>query len=195
VATLGLGLVSLIILIWFLWPLFTGSNQPPRPATNAGNAVLVTPTPPSNGSGASGGAPSTAQPETQGSFVPADATLPSRVETGIYARVAGTGSDGLSFRSGPGMDYVRWQILKDGDILKITGGPSEDDGVIWWRAVTKTGLVGWAAEQWLVPVDPPAWTPEPERTPLPEELFTPTPAESPTPTPESEGSASSGGSA
>jgi uncharacterized protein YraI len=87
-----------------------------------------------------------------------------------YAKVAGTGIFGLRLRSGPGENFITWRILPEGEIVKIAGGPEEVDGVVWWRAVDQTGMVGWAAEQYLVPVEPPAWTPAPERTPSPAEL-------------------------
>jgi hypothetical protein len=80
----------------------------------------------------------------------------------------------LRFRSGPGLDFVTWRILPEGEILLVTGGPREADGFVWWRAVDQSGIVGWAVEQYLVPTTPPPWTPQPERTPvLPAETVTP----------------------
>jgi len=101
-------------------------------------------------------------------------TIPVKVGIGAYVRVAGTGGIGLRFRSGPGVDYITWRIIPDGEILYITGGPEMANGVAWWRAVDQTGLVGWAAERSMVPVKPPAWTPQPDRTPDVRELI-PTP--------------------
>ncbi|MBS1253544.1 MAG: hypothetical protein MAG451_02593 [Anaerolineales bacterium] len=173
-ATAGLGLIALAILIWFLAPRFSGESEPsqsvvdktPAATTAAGELITATPlraTVTSAPVARETQPPETAQPSpTQISATP---TLPIKVQEGVYARVAGTGSLGLRYRSGPGEDYVTWRILPEGDILKVTGGPEEINGVIWWRALDKTGLVGWTAEQYLVPVEPPPWTPEPERTP------------------------------
>lgn len=180
-ATAGLGLIALAILIWFLLPLFGNSEQPATneaPGTVIAELITTTPLP----------TPTTPVPmevinESPTPIPPSPTpvlptpTLPTKVEAGIYAKVVGTGTFGLRFRSGPGGDFVTWRILPEEEILKVTGGPEEADGVIWWRAVDKTGLVGWAAEQYLVPIEPPAWTPEPERTPILTEIV-------PTPTPE-----------
>lgn len=182
-ATAGLGLIALAILIWFIYPLFRGPEQvaePTRPSsTNVAELITATPLPtvtktpvPTDVVVSEAPAPvPTPLPPTP---IPPTTTLPAKVQAGIYAKVAGTGTFGLRFRSGPGEDFITWDILRDGEILKITGGPEEADGVIWWRAVNQKGLVGWAAEQYLVPVEPPAWTPEPEQTPDLTEL-TPTP--------------------
>lgn len=175
-ATAGLGLIALAILIWFISPRFGGNDEPSQPvseqtpaATTAiAELVTATPVPPTITS-----APTEVTGETQPpspvqpspTTVPATATLPIKVQEGVYAKVVGTEIEGLSFRSGPGLNYARWDILVEGEIIEITGGPEETDDMIWWRGVTKTGLVGWAVEQYLVPVEPPAWTPEPERTP------------------------------
>lgn len=179
-ATAGLGLIALAVLIWFVYPRFSGTSQSTEKTPATVIAELITATP----------LPATATPvptqvvvseaATSIPALPSDtpvvptATLPAKVQEGIYAKVAGTAAFGLRFRSGPGQDFVTWRILPEGEILKVTGGPKEADGVIWWRAVDRTGIIGWAAEQYLVPVEPPAWTPEPERTPDLTEL-TPTP--------------------
>lgn len=170
-ATLGLGLIACAILVWFVWPRLSGTSEPAAtetPASTVGELVTATPIPPTETSGETevvSETPTSAPASPSPTSIPATATLPAKIQTDVYARVAGTGTGGLSFRSGPGLNYVRWAILPDGEILKITGGPEEADGVIWWRAVRQNGLVGWAAEQYLVPVEPPAWTPEPEQTP------------------------------
>ncbi len=171
-ATAGLGLIALAILIWFLYPRFRGASQPVIQETpGAVIAELITATPlptptaPPAPTRAASEAPTTMPASPSATAIPPTPTLPAKVQAGVYAKVVGTGSTGLRFRSGPGQDFITWRILSEGEILKVTGGPREADGVIWWRALDKTGLVGWSAEQFLVPVEPPAWTPEPERTP------------------------------
>jgi len=182
-ATAGLGLIALAILIWFIYPRFTGTSQTTEKTPGTVIAELVTATPlpmitattvaPTQARGETPTPPPVTASPTAIPVTPTP-TLPAKVQEGVYAKVVGTEIEGLSFRSGPGLDYVRWRILPEGEIVKVTGGPQEVDGVIWWRVVDKTGLVGWASEQFLVPVEPPAWTPEPERTPDLTEL-TPTP--------------------
>ena len=184
VATAALGFIALLIVIWFLWPLLRGNDLATQPTQPSDQALLVTLTPSAE---TLPGLETNASSPTSVAVIPSatpgvpQPAVPARIEANTYAKVAGTDSAGLRFRSGPGSDYITWRILPEGEIIKITGGPEEANEVIWWRAVDRSGLVGWVAERWLVPVAPPAWTPEPERTPLPEELFTPTP----TPTTES----------
>jgi hypothetical protein len=171
-ATAGLGLIALAILIWFLYPRFSAPPQPApteTPGTVIAELVTATPLPTATTAPlptkAVSQAPTTIPTSPPATAILPTPTLPVKVQAGVYAKVVGTGTFGLRLRSGPGQDYVTWRILPEGEILKITGGPEEADGVIWWRAQDKTGLVGWTAEQYLVPVEPPAWTPEPERTP------------------------------
>lgn len=171
-ATAGLGLIALAILLWFLYPRFSGTGPPAtEQAPGTVIAALITATPPPAETATRAPTRSISLVETSVPPSPTPmpalptATLPAKVQAGIYAKVAGTGSGGLRFRSGPGLDFITWRILPEGEILKVTGGPREADGAVWWRALDKTGLVGWAAEQYLVPAEPPAWTPEPERTP------------------------------
>lgn len=170
-ATVGLGLIALAILLYFLWPRLSGTRQPAieeTPTTVIAEFITATPIPASPTAVPTrtvSEAPTPTPVPPSPTSIPPTPTLPAKVQSGIYAKVAGTGPDGLRFRSGPGLDYITWRILPEGEILKITGGPEEADGIIWWRALDKTGLVGWATERFLVPVEPPAWTPEPERTP------------------------------
>ncbi|HID87287.1 MAG TPA: hypothetical protein EYP55_07895 [Anaerolineae bacterium] len=98
-------------------------------------------------------------------------TTPPIITVGGYVKV--TAGLQLRFRSGPGLKYVTWRILPEGEILKVTGGPREADGFRWWLLVDKQGIIGWAVENWLAPTAPPAWTPLPERTPSLEVTATP----------------------
>jgi len=91
--------------------------------------------------------------------------IPSAIAPGGYVKVTGTGADMLSFRTGPGLNYVRLFkpgteepfLLPDGTILKVLEGPEMGDNMRWWRLQTldETATIGWAVEQFLVPVAPP----------------------------------------
>jgi len=79
---------------------------------------------------------------------------------GVYVRVTDTGPDGLRYRYGPGLDYVTIRIVPDGEIMRVSSGPEEADGIVWWRVGDQLGNFGWAAEQFLVPAPAPAvWSP------------------------------------
>ena len=74
---------------------------------------------------------------------------PATVQTGARVVVTGTGEDGMSFRTGPGTKYIRVAVLKDGDLLKVVGGPEEADGFTWWRLEAEDGTIGWAVGDFL----------------------------------------------
>lgn len=180
-ATAGLALIALAILLYFVYPRFARDDEstPRTPGTVVASLVTATPpaatatpetaaaTPIPEATEAATDAPLVTEPPGSPSPTepPATATVPTQVGEGAYAQVAGTDDLGLRLRSGPGSDFVTWRILPEGAVLLITGGPERDGDVIWWRAVDQTGLVGWVAEQFLVPAPAPDWTPEPERTP------------------------------
>ncbi len=65
--------------------------------------------------------------------------------------VTGTGKDKLSLRAGPGTDYKRVRVVKDGVKLTVIGGPEEADGFTWWQLKTPKGYVGWAVQDYLTP--------------------------------------------
>jgi len=75
---------------------------------------------------------------------------PATVQVGARVEVAGTGEDGMSFRTGPGTKYIRISVLKDGNILRVVGGPEDADGFTWWRLEAEDGTVGWAVENFLI---------------------------------------------
>jgi hypothetical protein len=83
---------------------------------------------------------------------PSPAPVAGNIEEGQSVRVTGTGTEGIRFRSGPGMDYITLSILPDGTELVVLEGPEEADGFIWWRLETDDGTAGWAADEWLAAV-------------------------------------------
>ena len=81
-------------------------------------------------------------------------SVPTEIEAGGYVKVVGAEADALSYRSGPGLNYARLTLVKDGTILKVLEGPEEADGYTWWRLEDEDGFIGWAADDWLEPTLP-----------------------------------------
>ena len=81
-------------------------------------------------------------------------SVPTEIKVGGYAKVIGAEADALSYRSGPGLNYARLTIVKDGTILEVLEGPEEADGYTWWRLEDEDGFIGWAADDWLEPTLP-----------------------------------------
>jgi hypothetical protein len=81
-------------------------------------------------------------------------SVPTEIKVNGYVKVVGAEADALSYRSGPGLDYARLTIVKDGTTLKVLEGPEEADGYTWWRLEDEDGFIGWAADDWLEPTLP-----------------------------------------
>ncbi len=81
-------------------------------------------------------------------------SVPTEIKVGVYVKVIGAEADALSYRSGPGLNYARLSIVKDGTILEVLEGPEEADGYTWWRLEDEDGFIGWAADTWLEPTLP-----------------------------------------
>lgn len=77
---------------------------------------------------------------------------PDHITVGIRVRVSGTGATQLRLRAGPGTNYATLLIVPDGTTLKVLEGPESQDGYQWWRLQMDDGTIGWAVEQFLVPV-------------------------------------------
>jgi len=91
--------------------------------------------------------------------IPATPAPPAEITVGSWVKVVGTGDAQLSFRAGPGLENVRLKIVGDGAVLKVLDGPHESDGYTWWRLEEyvdgQAGVVGWAADGFLVPTSAP----------------------------------------
>lgn len=81
-------------------------------------------------------------------------SVPTEISVGGYVKVVGAEADALSYRSGPGLNYARLTLVKDGTILEVLEGPEEADGYTWWRLEDEDEFIGWAADEWLEPTLP-----------------------------------------
>ena len=76
-----------------------------------------------------------------------------QVAPGLVVEVSGTGASGLRVRSGPGRSYVTTKVFDEGSRLEVLEGPEKADDIEWWRLKAADGIVGWAASDFLKPVD------------------------------------------
>jgi hypothetical protein len=97
---------------------------------------------------------------TASPFITATLTAPApgssaapQVAPGAIVEVAGTGALGLRLRSGPGRSYVTTKVIDEGSRLEVLDGPETADDIEWWRLEASDGIVGWAASEFLEPVD------------------------------------------
>jgi hypothetical protein len=157
-----------IVLAAALWLIF-GPQPALEPAPGLPTATALaggTPTDPATGEAPAVGrgtpssrAPSVPAPTAESTTARRTAA-PSGIADGGFVRVSGTEGLDLRFRYGPGTEYVTIRIAEEGDLMRVTGGPEQADGVRWWRLQDELGNVGWAAEGFLAPVAAPAgWNP------------------------------------
>jgi hypothetical protein len=83
------------------------------------------------------------------------ANPPEEVTAGYYASVANTGDIGVSLRGGPSTDNIRLELVPEGSVGLVIGGPQEGNGFIWWQVRLESGSEGWVAGDFLVPAAAP----------------------------------------
>lgn len=144
-----------------LWKLLSTPTTPsPTVTANAATAtphvVVVTATP---GATATAAPATPALPTATPTPVPTDTPAPTATPTAIVeiqvggkVRVTDTGGADLRLRAGPGLDFVTFKMVEEGEILEVLGGPEKGDNYIWWRLRDATGAIGWAAQDFLAPV-------------------------------------------
>lgn len=161
-----LGIVILLVLaiIFLLARACTGKTEKPMPTPviQTTRVPLPTFTPTSVTSQEPGGqvpvsenTPEAPQQPVATTAPPVATTAPpaatGKFTTGQTVIVTGTGKDKLSFRAGPGTDYERTRVVKDGVKLIVISGPEEADGFTWWQLKAPNGQVGWAVQDYLKP--------------------------------------------
>ena len=85
----------------------------------------------------------------------------ARIRVGGRVRIINADPEGISFRFGPGQDNIRITTLHDGVELTVMEPPpgypdpypTTADGFTWWRLRQEDGTIGWAAENWLQPIN------------------------------------------
>ncbi|MEA3345497.1 MAG: SH3 domain-containing protein [Chloroflexota bacterium] len=140
---LWLGVAFLVVLILAAIVLWARQHLPAQPSVMepTSTPTLVQPT-------------ATPRPPTPTSTPEPTVTptpTPVEIGAGIEVEVVGTGIDGLSFRSGPGINYARLKIAHDGEIFTVLDGPEEAGDYRWWHLEDTEGITGWAVEDYLQP--------------------------------------------
>ena len=74
------------------------------------------------------------------------------IRVGGQVKVGDTGGVNLRLRSGPGTNFITFKIIQEGVVLEVLSGPESADDLTWWRLRDPVGVIGWAAQDWLVPV-------------------------------------------
>ena len=78
------------------------------------------------------------------------AAQPGTLSVGKRVEVTGTGASQLRVRQSPRADAPLSRVVPDRTRLVVIGGPEQADGYTWWQVDDLGGLIGWAAEQYLV---------------------------------------------
>lgn len=80
---------------------------------------------------------------------------PETITSGYYAQVANTDNIGVSLRGGPSTDNIRLELVPEGEVILVIGGPQEGSGFVWWQVKLADGTEGWVAGDFLVPAAAP----------------------------------------
>ena len=141
----GLGVGALLAVILMLAVAFVLSRPPAEPEPTA-TVFVVTPTatlvprptftvPPEATTAA--GSTTDESPDT---------TAPPLGEIGVGGHVRVVALPSLSFRQTPNTSGALIQVLGNGSVLEVIGGPREAEGYTWWQLRTQDdGREGWAA--------------------------------------------------
>jgi hypothetical protein len=75
----------------------------------------------------------------------------SGFQIGTYVQIAGTGTEGLRFRSAPSKDSSTLFIAMEAEVFKIENGPQTANGYTWWylSAPYDQNRSGWVVADYL----------------------------------------------
>jgi len=151
---LGMGIVMTIIgcaAAYFLlqsWLL----RPPESPGDPFAATVIVLTAPPSpTMEPTSSLMPPTPMPTFTPIPTPDTAVAPDELTAGYYAVVANTDNLGLTLRGGPSTRNVVVDIVDEGTVVLVLGGPEEAENFQWWQLRLDNGLEGWAVANFLEP--------------------------------------------
>lgn|SRR5690606_1481308 len=82
---------------------------------------------------------------------------PDTITVNGYVQISGTGTDGLRFRSAPGLDTETVFRGEESEVFLVKDGPQTSDGYTWWYLVAPYDdtRAGWAADDFLAVIPPP----------------------------------------
>lgn len=127
----------------FLW--YTRPGPSPRSASTAVLNVIAAPTVtprPVTPTMVSGFPAPSDQPPTP---------VPGQVSIGAQVQITNTGGDGLRLRTEPGLETQVLFLGAEGETFKVSDGPQEADGYIWWylEGQDNPSRSGWAVTDFL----------------------------------------------
>lgn len=82
---------------------------------------------------------------------PDTAVAPPEVTLGYYAVVSNTDGIGVTLRGGPSTNNAQLQIIPEGTLLLVIGGPEEGSDRLWWQVRLEDETEGWVAAEFLQP--------------------------------------------
>lgn len=77
--------------------------------------------------------------------------IPMTITVGIYVVVVG----GVNFRNDANTGAQIIRTLSDGEVLEVTGGPTDASDLRWWKLKDQNGTEGWAVQDYLQPTAAP----------------------------------------
>ena len=145
-----LGTLAVFIVLLVIWGLILLNAASAQVAPSASTAVVQIIPPPTSTSPVIATIPPTATAKPEFTTPVAN----SQIQIGDYVQIANTGGDGLRIRTGPGTGNAPIFLGMESEVFKVTDGPKESDGYIWWYLVAPydNTRAGWAAANFLTVV-------------------------------------------
>jgi hypothetical protein len=145
-----LGSIGVFVVLLAIWGLILLNIASAQPTQSEATAVVQVIPPPTSTSPSIATLPPT--PTTKPEFTTPVAN--SQIKIGDYVQIANTGGDGLRIRSGAGTGNPPLFLGMESEVFKVTDGPKESDGYVWWNLVAPydNTRAGWAASNFLAVV-------------------------------------------
>lgn len=145
-----LGTIGVFVVLLIIWGLILLNAASAQITSNASTAVVQIIPPPTSTSPVIATIPPTATTKPELTTPVAN----SQIQIGDYVQIANTGGDGLRIRTGPGTSNAPIFLGMESEVFKVTDGPKESDGYIWWNLVAPydNTRAGWAAANFLTVV-------------------------------------------
>jgi hypothetical protein len=142
-----LGTLAVLVILLAIWGLIMRGIASAQTLPEEPTAVVQVIPPPTSTSPSIATLPPTATPKPEFSTPVPN----SQIKIGDYVQISNTGGDGLRIRSGPGTSNPPLFLGMESEVFKVTDGPKESDGYIWWdlAAPYDNTRAGWAASNFL----------------------------------------------
>ncbi|CAN5637454.1 hypothetical protein BH23CHL2_BH23CHL2_20150 [soil metagenome] len=162
-----LGVILLVVLLWFWIASFLGDDDDPDDAAAATATIelptfssspdatedgAITPSPPAIAPTPIPGSP-TATPQDAPTTDPGGGNGQTGIYLGATVEVANTDGAGVNVRAEPTTGSDVLTIFLDGTQIQVIDGPVEAEDFTWWQITGNEVAAGWIVEEYLIVIE------------------------------------------